>query len=101
MRMHFNHWLFRFWPLKHYAAITLPWGVYFRDSLMDVDLRIFTHEQVHLEQIQKVGVIRFYFQYVIEYIGNLFKYRNHDQAYRNISFEKEAYESEFREDVEQ
>ncbi|MGB1038511.1 MAG: hypothetical protein ACPGYY_07670, partial [Bacteroidia bacterium] len=36
-------------------------------------------------------VIPFYIIYLIEYVVLLIVYRDHDKAYRNISFEKEAY----------
>lgn len=32
--------------------------------------------------------------YLCNYIYNLFVYRNHKNAYRNIYFEKEAYDNE-------
>jgi hypothetical protein len=49
------------------------------------------HEMVHVEQIQRVGVFKFYLTYFIDYVINLFKYRNHQQAYLNIPYEVEAY----------
>jgi len=43
----------------------------------------------------------FIFQWIfygIEYLVKIIKYRNHDTAYRNLSFEREAYANELIED---
>jgi len=92
--MNFNHWAFKFWPLSRYEAITLPWGVYFKHSEEKTRPSTIRHEQVHLDQIATLGVFTFYFCYLCEYVRNLIRYKSHDAAYRNISFEKEAYEKE-------
>ena len=36
----------------------------------------------------------FYFSYVFEFVVNFFRYWNIGKAYRNISYEKEAYGNE-------
>ena len=93
--MYFNSWLFKFWPLKNYEAITLePFGIFFKHSEAETDPRIIKHESVHVAQIKRLGVILFYILYLCEYLKNLVIYRNHDQAYQNISFEIEAYRAE-------
>lgn len=92
--MNFNFWFFKFWPLSRYEAITLPWGVYFKHSFEETEPSTINHEMVHLEQIEKLGMIKFYFLYLKEYFMNLIKYRNHTKAYENISFEIEAYARE-------
>ncbi len=48
---------------------------------------------VHQKQMDKHGVFMFYCIYMKDYLINLIKYRNHDKAYENIPFEKEAYET--------
>lgn len=55
---------------------------------------IITHEQVHLDQIKRTGVLKFYSRYVWEYLKGRKEGLNHFAAYRNISFEKEAYEKQ-------
>jgi hypothetical protein len=52
---------------------------------------VIQHEDIHWQQIKHVGFFRFYFFYVSEYFQGRFKGMNHDKAYRNISFEREAY----------
>lgn len=57
----------------------------------DPDEHLRNHERIHVEQIKRDGVLRFYSQYLLEYFLLRLKKMNHDQAYRNISYEKEAY----------
>ncbi|TCK85311.1 hypothetical protein [Albibacterium bauzanense] len=55
---------------------------------------IMNHERIHLRQQVEMLILPFYLFYVIEYIGRLIQYKNMDKAYRNISFEREAYMNE-------
>lgn len=52
---------------------------------------LINHERIHLRQQLELLVIPFYLWYLINYTVNLYKYRNHYQAYLHISFEREAY----------
>lgn len=49
------------------------------------------HEHIHLRQQIELLVLPFFLWYGIEYLFRLIQYRNINQAYRNISFEREAY----------
>jgi hypothetical protein len=51
----------------------------------------------HQEQIDREGKLRFYTVYLLDYLRNLARYRNHGEAYRRIRYEAEAFEKE-RED---
>jgi len=55
---------------------------------------LINHEQVHLSQIQKDGVLKFYFNYLKEYFHGRRQGLSHYKAYRNISYEKEAFGDE-------
>ncbi len=55
------------------------------------------HEQVHLDQIKRDGVLGFYTRYLKEYFAGRRMGMTHDQAYRNISYEKEAYSADVAE----
>lgn len=55
---------------------------------------IINHEKIHLRQQLEMLVLPFYVWYVFEWIFLLIKFKNADKAYRNISFEREAYENE-------
>lgn len=52
------------------------------------------HEKIHLRQQLELLVLPFYIFYILEYIIRLIQYKNKDLAYRNISFEREAYANE-------
>lgn len=55
---------------------------------------LINHEQIHLNQIKKDGVLKFYFNYFKEYFIGRMKGMSHQEAYRNISYEVEAYNNE-------
>ena len=52
---------------------------------------LLNHERIHLRQQAELGVLPFYLWYVIEYGIRRFQYRDRYAAYRNISFEREAF----------
>lgn len=52
------------------------------------------HERIHLRQQLELLVIPFFIWYVLEFLVRLVQYKNWNLAYRNISFEKEAYANE-------
>lgn len=49
------------------------------------------HERIHHRQQVEMLVIGFYLWYLIEWLIRLIQYRDSRKAYRNISFEREAY----------
>lgn len=53
----------------------------------------YNHERIHLRQQSEMLVIPFLIWYALEWIVRLFM---HGNAYRNISFEREAYINELR-----
>lgn len=78
-------------PFKGYIATNL-FGILFvrKDKkLNDIDIN---HEEIHTAQMKEMGYIFFYVWYLIEWIIRLFMKGN---AYRNISFEREAYSNEY------
>ncbi|MBS7252417.1 hypothetical protein [Flavobacterium branchiicola] len=52
------------------------------------------HEKIHLRQQLELLVIPFFVLYFAEFLLRLIQYKNKDLAYRNISFEREAYANE-------
>lgn len=56
--------------------------------------RVRNHEAIHADQIRRTGVRKFYARYLREYFRGRLAGLSHDEAYRNISFEKEAYENQ-------
>lgn len=56
---------------------------------------VVNHESIHTEQIKEMAFIFFYLWYLIEWlIRLLFIHPFSKEAYRTISFEKEAYSNE-------
>ncbi|MBD1393572.1 hypothetical protein [Mucilaginibacter glaciei] len=55
---------------------------------------LINHEKIHLRQQAELLVLPFYLLYLVNYLLNLAVYRNREQAYLNIIFEREAYRHE-------
>ena len=84
-------WWLRPFLQKDVVAITLWRRVYVSEKLAGEALqRILAHELVHVRQIEHVGLIRFYWRYLREYVGNRRAGMPPHEAYRRISFEQEA-----------
>lgn len=79
---------------KGFKGISLWPFVVLRQKESADDLIFINHERIHLKQQQELLVLPFYLLYLAEFVVRYFKYRNAYTAYRNISFEKEAYENE-------
>jgi hypothetical protein len=61
----------------------------------DKENRVFiNHEKIHLRQQLELLVLPFFIWYILEYLVRFVQYKNRDLAYRNISFEREAYSNE-------
>ena len=52
------------------------------------------HEKIHLRQQLEMLILPFFIWYFLEFLIRLIQYKNKDLAYRNISFEREAYSNE-------
>jgi hypothetical protein len=80
-------------PTKGFKAITLwPWIFVRRNCIFrDIDER---HEMIHCCQQKEMLIVFFYLWYGIEWLYKLCKYRNATTAYKNISFEREAYSNQ-------
>ena len=53
------------------------------------------HERIHGEQQKELLVLPFLLWYGVEWLVGLIRYRNASKAYRNISFEQEAYINQY------
>lgn len=55
---------------------------------------IINHEMIHIRQQLELLVLPFFIWYFVEYLIRWAHYKNRHTAYRNISFEREAYAHE-------
>ena len=84
-------WWLRPFLFRNVVAITLGRRVYIAEHLAGLErARILAHERVHVEQLARVGWVRFYLRYLREYVGNRWAGMPPHEAYRRISFEQEA-----------
>lgn len=79
---------------KGFVGITLYPFIFLRFKDLKGDSTLINHEKIHLKQQSELLIIFFYLFYFFEWFVKLFKYRNRYIAYRNISFEREAYQNE-------
>lgn len=70
-------------------AIVLYPFIFFADK--NPEQVLINHELIHVEQIKNHGMLKFYFLYLKEYVVLRFKGKKHNEAYKAISFEEEAY----------
>ena len=73
-------------------AITLYPYVFFKEESPPQTL--INHENVHVNQIRKLGVFTFYASYAAYYLMFRRKGMSHEKAYESIPFEVEAYQLE-------
>lgn len=79
---------------KRFAAINL-FGVLFVKRNVHIDPQLLNHEKIHSAQLKEFLYLPFYILYILEWILLIFRYKfDLYKAYRNISFEKEAYEND-------
>lgn len=75
-------------------AITLYPFILYAGDKKHIFTSTISHELIHIDQIQRDGVFKFYLSYLWQFFSNLLKFRNWDRAYREISYEKEAFEKQ-------
>lgn len=83
-----NQWI----PTKGFCAINLFGVLFIRSEVKEISRITLNHEEIHTAQMKELGYVLFYLIYVVEWLVRLFKSGN---AYRNISFEKEAYTHQY------
>lgn len=79
---------------KGFNGITLWPFIIARQERLKEDVTFVTHEKIHLRQQIEMLVIPFYLWYMLEFFFRIFQYKNRRTAYKNISFEREAFAHE-------
>ncbi len=75
-------------PPKGFLAINLFGLIFSKRELTDIEKN---HEAIHTAQMRELLYIGFYILYVLEWLQKVIVYDTLKDAYRNLSFEKEAY----------
>ena len=87
-------WVNRFLLRKKFLGIALwPFIIIRKKELLN-DAEFLNHEKIHLRQQAEMFVVFFYVWYVLEFLVRWLQYKNRYEAYKNISFEREAYTHE-------
>ena len=76
---------------KGYVGITIYPFVFLKYEALKEDAVFLNHEKIHLKQQLELLIIPFFVIYGFEFLIRLLQYKRWSLAYRNISFEREAY----------
>jgi hypothetical protein len=79
---------------KGYRGMAVFPFVLIKYDLDKVNKIFVNHEKIHITQQKEMLILPFFIWYFLEYLFRLIQYKNKDLAYRNISFEREAYAKE-------
>ena len=79
---------------KKYLGITIWPFIILRSKHLREDLQLINHERIHLSQQLELLVIPFFLWYGLEFLIRFIRAGNWQKAYRNIVFEREAYQNE-------
>ncbi|MEE9407073.1 MAG: hypothetical protein V3V28_03250 [Polaribacter sp.] len=79
---------------KGFVGITLYPFIFLKRKALKENKVLINHEKTHLKQQLELLIIFFYLFYGIEFLIKLFKYKNAYITYKNLSFEREAYQNE-------
>lgn len=86
--------VFNKWVPKGFAGITIfPFVIVAKKKWLQ-DATFIVHERIHLRQQLEILILPFFIWYGLEYLIRLIQYKDRRKAYRNISFEREAYANE-------
>lgn len=79
---------------KGYRGLTLFPFVIVGDASDKENSTLINHERIHLRQQLELLVLPFFVWYLLDFLVKWMRYRNWNEAYRNIIFEREAYANE-------
>jgi hypothetical protein len=79
---------------RGYIGMTLYPFIILKYKLDKEDENLMNHEKIHIRQQLEMLIVPFFIWYGLEYVYRFVQYRDASQAYRNLSFEREAYKNE-------
>lgn len=74
-----------------YTGLAIFPFVFLKNKSLKDDCVLMNHERIHLRQQLELLIIPFYLLYAFEFLIRLYQLRNWHLAYKNLSFEREAY----------
>ena len=83
--------IIKFIFLSNFNALAIWPFIFLRDKELKNDDILLNHEKIHLKQQKELLWIFFFMIYFIEFLAKIVIYKRLKTAYRNISFEREAY----------
>ena len=84
----------RFLVRRGFNSIALWPFIVLAHKNLKKDAILLNHERIHLRQQLELLIIPFYIWYAIEFLVRWMQYKKRFLAYKNISFEREAYANE-------
>jgi len=79
---------------KGYNGLTLFPFVMIRSDFDKGNKVLVNHEKIHIKQQIQMLVLPFLIWYMLEFLFRWIQFKDKSKAYRNISFEREAYANE-------
>ena len=79
---------------RNYVGVSIWPFIILKHSGLTEDRVLINHERIHLRQQAELLILPFYFWYFLEWCFKSLFYLNFYKAYRNLSFEREAYQNE-------
>ena len=79
---------------KGFSGLTVFPFVFVKNAFDKANAFFINHEKIHLRQQLELLIFPFFIWYALEYVFRLFQYKNGYLAYKNICFEREAYDNE-------
>ena len=86
--------VFKYLLPKGYRGLTLFPFIFLLRKEDKQNVVLINHEKIHIRQQLELLVVPFFIWYGFEFLIRLMQFKNWSRAYRNISFEREAYENE-------
>lgn len=80
-------------PKSHRAMTIFPF-VFLKNNKLREDKVLLNHERIHLRQQLECLIVLFYVIYLVEFLIHFLRKRSRIEAYRRISFEREAFRNE-------
>lgn len=89
-----NRQFFKWFTADWVSGIALFPFIIIKNKQMRGNKILVNHEKIHIRQQIELLILPFFIWYGFEYLYRLAQYKNKIDAYRNISFEREAFSNE-------